>query len=136
MIPFYESCVDKQWHKCNKATLEVYRKLETLFRSLDTPKFKVKDEPNVAAFGVIFPNPVGEQKITGMSIVVPYCLKNEESSEPVVIETYLITENSWIEESLKVFIGEESAYEYDNISKLVIYINDCNLGNIDFSNFD
>lgn len=119
---------------CRLETKEVFNKLSY---SLDKSNFKVKDAPNVEAFAVIFPNPIGEQQITGMSIVVPYCLENtEKNTKPVMIETYLITENSLIDNSGKAFWSEESASADDNINELILYINDCNTGNIDFSNFD
>ena len=53
-----------------------------------------------------------------------------------MIETYLITENSLIDKSGKVFWSEENVSSDDNINELILYINDCNTGNIDFSNFD
>ena len=136
MIPIDESNLPGSpgFNNCRSETNEVFDKLS---RSLDGSIFEVKDAPNVAAFAVVFPNPLGEQKITGMSIVVPYCLENtEKNNKPVMIETYLITENSLIDKSVKTFFSEESASEDDNINELILYINDCNLGNIDFSNFD
>lgn len=136
MIPINESNLpgEPDKNKCRSETKEVFNKL---LYSLDESKFKVKDAPNVEAFAVVFPNPIGEQKITGMSIVVPYSLENtEKNTKPVMIETYLITENSLINKSGKVFCSLESASEDDNINELILYINDCNLGNIDFSNFD
>tara|TARA_Y100000389_G_C17164554_1_gene366091 strand:- start:125 stop:535 length:411 start_codon:yes stop_codon:yes gene_type:complete len=136
MIPINESNLPGSpgFNKCRSETKEVFNKLSY---SLDESNIKVKDAPNVEAFAVIFPNPIGEQQITGMSIVVPYCLENtEKNTKPIMIETYLITENSLIDNSGKAFWSEESASADDNINELILYINDCNTGNIDFSNFD
>ena len=115
----------------------VYNIINDLLNTNDKNIIDIYDDNTVPAFGIKFPNLVGNQINTCISIVVnPGCVHNNteisDNEYPIMIETLLTTKNTQINTMYeRVFFGDDRASDNNNINNLLSYIRTIASGKFD-----